>query len=267
MAALIRRTARDGALLLGVIALSLVLMEIVFAFFISQLSTEFLEQLPEVIRRLIQGLAGIDVTQAPQALFVTVGFIHPLVLAITWAFLIALGTRATVGQIDRGTADLLLALPVRRATVYVATSLVWAAGTVILAASVCIGAQLGPRIAPLEEHPDAATLLIPAVNLVALLLATGAMIAAVSAFCTRRGVAVGVAVAVLLAAFLLHFLEPFLSFFRKLGVIGFLHYYRPVETVRDGVWPLRDIAVLLVAGAFVWLIGLWRFTRRDIPAV
>jgi len=66
---------------------------------------------------------------------------------------------------------------------------------------------------------------------------------------------------------LLNFLGQFWSIAEQIALLGLLHYYRPLPIVRTGDWPVQDIAVLLGLGAVFWSAGLWRFTRRDIPAV
>ena len=61
------------------------------------------------------------------------GLVHPFLFAVTWGFMTAICTRITVGEIDQGTADLLLTLPLSRSTIYVSTSLVWIVAAVFLA--------------------------------------------------------------------------------------------------------------------------------------
>ena len=46
---------------------------------------------------------------------------------------------------------------------------------------------------------------------------------------------------------------------------GYLHYYRPVDVVRDGRWPVRDLCLLGTVAVVFWTIGLLIFRRKDIP--
>jgi multisubunit Na+/H+ antiporter MnhB subunit len=82
----------------------------------------------------------------------------------------------------------------------------------------------------------------------------------------RRGVAVGIVVGLLLFSFLINFLEPLFPPVRSIAFLGFLHYYRPVEAVRDGVWPVLNLTVLGVSAAGAWALAFEFFARRDIPA-
>ena len=81
----------------------------------------------------------------------------------------------------------------------------------------------------------------------------------------RRGVAVGILLAVLLFSYLSNFLASFIEFFRAIGFLGLLDYYRPVESVRDGTWPVRNLLILSAVAIVGWTCGLLVFRRRDVP--
>ena len=53
----------------------------------------------------------------------------------------------------------------------------------------------------------------------------------------------------------------------KVAFLGILDYYRPLFIMRDGVWPLRDMAVLLGAAAVLWTAAGVLFARRDVCTV
>jgi len=268
-AAIIRRTARDTAMLLAVAAAGIIAFEIFFVQIVEQIS----ETLPEIWRRLpfvgriLHVLAGVDIgREVSVRALLGLGFVHPLVLAITWGYLIAICTNTTVGEIDRGTTDLLLTLPLSRQTVYVSNTVVWVAGGTVLAVGTRVGMQIGTYLTRIGEQIDGIRMWIPVVNLLILSLAVGGTATLVGTLCVRRGQAVGIVVGIVLLSFMVNFLEAFLPAFGRLGFLGFLHYYRPVEALRDGTWPLRNLTVLGGITLLTWLLGLWRFSRRDIPA-
>src|SRR5688572_6278691 len=86
------------------------------------------------VKSLIAALLGIDVEgELTAQLMQSILWVHPVVLALIWAHEIILCTRVPAGEIDRGTVDLLLGLPVSRFKVYVAETLVWLmSGVVVL---------------------------------------------------------------------------------------------------------------------------------------
>ena len=76
-------------------------------------------------RNLIRGLLGpIGDNIGPGALL-SLACVHPVVLTLVWAHEIMFCTRIPVAEIDRGTIDILLSLPVSRWQVYRTETLVW----------------------------------------------------------------------------------------------------------------------------------------------
>ena len=220
-----------------------------------------------LFRRIAKMLVGADLgTEATATAIVTIGFAHPLLFTLTWIFLLTTCTRVVVSEIERGTADLLLALPVSRETVYASFTVVWvAAGIPISLAPLC-GAWLGESVAPLWEPLDLSRLAILIVNLLALYLVVGSATVFVSTLVTRRGSAIAIVLAWLLGSFLLNFLALSWSTAKAIAFIGVLHYYRPLPVIRSGEWPIGNITVLVAAAVGFWLAGRWQFARRDIPA-
>lgn len=266
--ALIRKTARDSALLLGISVVAVALFQVLFAVAMSNLAPDLLDLWARLafLRRIFQVLFSIDLsTTVSINTLIVIGFVHPFLFAVTWAFLVTTCTRVTVGEIDRGTADLLLALPVSRASIYASTSVVWVAASALIAFSAWVGVWIGGRIFILTEPLDMGRLGIAAVNQFALYVVIGAITMLVSSAVNRRGVAVAIVMSILLFSFLINFLEAFVPFIEKISFLGMLSYYRPVESVRDGTWPVGDIAVLGAAAAVAWTIGLVIFRRKDVP--
>jgi ABC-2 type transport system permease protein len=221
------------------------------------------------MRRLIGMLVGAEISGdvMMSAAFVAVGFIHPVMLALSWGFLLATCSRVIVGEIERGTADLLLTLPVSRAAVYTSVSAVWMLTGLPICFSALLGSWIGKTLFPLEDPVNYGRLAIVTVNLYAMYLAVGSATLFASSVASRRGPAISCVLAVLLASFLLNFLAQFWSAAQPCRFFGILEYYRPLEIVLSGDWPVRNLGVLLALGLVLWLAGLWRFARRDIPAV
>jgi ABC-type transport system involved in multi-copper enzyme maturation permease subunit len=185
--------------------------------------------------------------------------------ATTWGFMIAIGTGITVGEIERGTADLLLTLPLSRGAIYASTTTVWILAAILLSAAAWLGIWLGCLAFPPREPVDLGRLAAAVVNLLVLCLAIGGATSLVSCLVNRRGVAVAIMVAVLLFSFLINFLAVFIEFFRTISFLGLLDYYRPVESIRDGTWPVRNLAILGAVALTGWIGGLIVFHRKDVP--
>ncbi|RMF84544.1 MAG: hypothetical protein D6744_02915 [Planctomycetota bacterium] len=267
--ALLRKTLRDSRWLLLACVLGAAAFEMLWVLVVSEFADDLLQlwRKIEFLRRMLRALLSVDISEdVSVTTLLAMGLVHPLLLSLNWALAIATCTRVTVGEIDRGTADLLLSLPISRSNVYLTTSIVWIAGGALIAAGAWCGLAIGQRVLDLPEAPNLWRLLIAVVNLYAFYLACAAMTLLAATVVDRRGVAVAIALTVLLVSFLVNFLEVFVPLVRHISFLGFLYYYRPVEVVRDAHWPVVPLMVLLSAAAGCWLIGWRRFATRDIPA-
>jgi len=266
--AVFHKTARETALLLAILTAALVGFELLFVLAMG----EFAEEITGIwkvgfIRRFIQVLVGADLfADLTPTTIMTVGLAHPLLYAFTWTLLLTTCTRVIAGEVDRGTADLLLTLPISRVATYASVSAVWALAGVVVSFAPLLGVWLGESLYPLSEPIELRRLWIPVINLFALYLAIGGAATLVSSAVSRRGQAVAIILAGLLGSFLLNILAQFWSPAKEISFLGLLHYYRPLVSVRAGEWPLGDIAVLVGIAGCCWLAGLWWFSRRDIPA-
>jgi ABC-2 type transport system permease protein len=196
----------------------------------------------------------------------TFGFVHPVLFAILWAMLLTMTTRAIVGEIGRGTADVLLTLPVSRVAVYVSTSLVWLLACVLCSFAPLPGLWIGEQIFALPDPLVFRHIARLCVHLLTLNVCVAAVTVFVSSFASRRGVAIAIVLTMLLVSDLISLLVQFWPAVRPLRYLGFLNYYRPLPVVRADGLLWGDIGVLLAIAAVAWLAGLWHYARRDIPA-
>src|SRR5262249_39139303 len=97
--------------------------------------------------------------------------------------------------------------------------------------------------------------------------AVGGLSWLVSSLSDRRGRAMTIVFLVLLALFLLNYLAPFWGPLEKIAFLSPLHYHRPVNVLGSGVWPWRDMGVLLTSGGAMWLAAGAVFARRDLCTV
>jgi len=268
--AVVLKSARDSLVLLLLVLAAIVTLETLYVLAMGRLAGDLLDIWRKIpfLKDVMRVLVGVNITGDVSATtLITLGLVHPVLLATSWAFLLTVCTRDITGDIDTGTADLVLTLPLPRRAVYIGTTVVWVVACAAFSTAAWCGIALGEQVFHTSEPLALRRLVIPVVNLCALLLAIGGVSMLVAALSSRRVVAVAIMLGILLASFLVNFLEVFVEQMRYVAFLGFLHYYRPVDAVRTGQWPLSQLAVLLIGGAIAWSIGLWRFNRRDIPAV
>ena len=166
---------------------------------------EIFEQFP-IAKTLVTALLGTEVgdtiTARTMQAFL---WVHPVVLALMWGHEITLCTRMPAGEIDRGTADILLSWPVSRRKIYVCETLVWLASGILLIGLGYLGHRSTVSTMPVGMRPEWSRAALVMTNLYCVYLAVGGMVFLVSALSDRRGRAVAVAFALVLASFLLNF--------------------------------------------------------------
>ena len=232
----------------------------------AQLSQEWLKL--DFARGLMQSMVGTEFAERiTLTMFQSMAWVHPVVLALVWAHALVCCTRVPAGEIDRGTADILLGLPVSRWEIFLSETLVWlVCGAAVLAAAL-VGNLLGGLALPLAQRPQLARLLIVLLNLYCMYGAVGGLAWLVSSLSSRRGRAMTLVFLILLALLLLNYLAQFWPPLERLVFLGPLHYLRPVGVLASGTWPWRDLSVLAVSGGVLWLAGGLIFARRDLCTV
>lgn len=222
----------------------------------------------EYIRNMMESLVGTELPPGvgPSA-FGTIVWVHPLILIITWTHAIALLTRLPAGEVDRGTIDLLLSLPLSRRSLYVSETFVWVVSGAFLMAMLLLGNVLGHQLAPSEDPPGLIRSAGVALNFYALYLAVGALALFISTMSDRRGRAIGGTFAVVASGFLWNFIGPYWEPADRFSFLSPLSYYRPVSILQDGIFPTTDLAILLAVALFFWTAGAATFIRRDICTV
>lgn len=269
--AILRKTFRDYRAVFIVVLIGMVVFEIFAVRMILEgakdlaLLKQWLERpfLKTILKLALGADISKDLTPATLAVF---GLAHPMIYTMTWALLLTIATGVTVAESQRGTADLLLTLPVSRIATYCTTSIVWIVAAALASVAPYVGMLIGERFFPLTEPLRYAGMRAVAVNYFALCLSIGAVAMFVSTLATRRGWAIGVICGLLLFSDFINLLAQLWKPVENIAFLGFLHYYRPLPVLLSGQPPADDMAVLLGTAALAWLGGLLIFTRRDIPA-
>jgi ABC-type transport system involved in multi-copper enzyme maturation permease subunit len=250
-------------------ALALLLVMGLLTFVLPQVQEnigDVLERIP-FVKSLIAALLGIDVEgELTAQLMQSVLWVHPTVLSLIWAYEIIICTRIPAGEVDRGTIDILLGLPVARWSVYLAESAVWLAGGLLVLSCGMLGYWGMHQELPGAPVSSRATWYV-LLNLFCVYLAVGGLSLLISSLNDRRGWAIGIIFAILLASFLINFLAPLWEPARYAAPFSFMHYYQPAEIMRTSTLPARNLLVLLTAAGATWLAGGLVFSRRDLCTV
>ena len=251
-----------GLVLMGVEAL----LAFVLPKFSAQLTQEWLQI--DLVRGIVQAMLGTEIAgRIGPPMFQAIAWVHPVALALLWAHATISCTRVPAGEVDRGTVDVLLSLPVSRWELFFSETAVWLFCAAVVLLAGLAGNLLGSLALPADQRPEVGRLLIVLSNLFCLYAAVGGFAWLVSSLSERRGRAMTTVFLVLLALFLLNYLAPFWQPLERVVFLSPLHYHRPVSILAGGAWPWRDMGILLGAGAAMWLAAGVVFARRDLCTV
>ena len=267
---LLRKAWQETWTVTALCGLGLILFEAVEGYTLVTLQSEvsvILSQFP-VLEKLLRMLVGADRTlgQLGPDAFPAIAWAHPLALVLIWTHAVTCCTRVPAGEVDRGSIDVLLGLPVSRWQLQVNESFAWVASGAGLLLMFVAGNRLGNALAhgPRIELWRLASL---AGNLFCLYVAVGGLAWLVSALSDRRGRAASVVAAFVLFSFLLSYLAPFWNVAEQFSFLSVLHYYVPLKVLREGLCPVRDMLVLGGLGAALWAAGGIVFARRDLSTL
>ncbi len=213
-------------------------------------------------------MLGVKVAEqlGPEA-FTAFPWVHPVILSLVWAHALLCCTQTPAGEIDRGTADVTMTLPVTRWGILVSHSIVWVVAGLIVLGCGLAGNTFGGRYVENSVQPDGFRVFLVLTNLFCLYLAVGAFSWLVSACSNRRGVALTALFVGLLASFLLNFLAPFWNIADRVSFLSLMYYYRPLFVLRDGTAPWSDIGILLATAIVLWIAAGIVFSRRDVCTI
>ncbi|MGL4464288.1 MAG: ABC transporter permease subunit, partial [Planctomycetia bacterium] len=187
---------------------------------------------------------------------------------LTWA--VARGSDSISGEIGRGTMEVLLAQPYRRATVLATQAAVTVFGALVLSLAVLVGTTAGLYARGMTDAVPPAALLPAAVNLFGFIFCVCGLTTFASSLDRYRWRTVGIA-----ASFCL--LQMMTKLFGRMWIYGgWLQYttifcaYEPQVFIvtPDGAWAasLSYNLVLYGLGLAGYTASFIVFTRRDLPA-
>lgn len=264
---LIRKTLRETWITTLIFASMLMVVEILLTtllpVFSEELSMAWLRL--EIVQKFLRALLAADAGDliGPHIL-VALPWVHPVCLALVWAHEITFCTRVPAAEIDRGTIDIFLGLPVSRTQVYASETVGWLLSGLFILGLGLAAIIAGTLLAAPEALPPAGQLAAAFANSFSLYAAVGGFTFLVSSLSSRKGQAVGWVFGVVLGSFLLSFLACFWEPARALDFLSFLTYYRPISIFQGRGWPAGDIASLVLTGLACWTYGWWVFRSRDI---
>jgi len=224
----------------------------------------YIRRMPEILKAMIgKDLLDIATTTGLGSF----AYLHPMTLAVLLGFAVLLPSGLIVGQIDRGTIELVLSTPLSRKKFMFTTVVAGGVAGVVLVAGMLLGTWLGVKHTELREPYNFGRIVICAVNLYAIYLVALGCSTFFSAVSTIRSWAVGWAFGLCLVAYLIHFTSEWWGWVRKISFLGPLYYYHPIKIATGQYDPSRDIMCMVAASVVLFVVSIVWFSRRDIAVV
>lgn len=239
------------------------LIAIVLPRFQQQMSMQILEM--PFVKRIVEGMLGTRVAdQVGPELLWSIPWAHPVMLSLILAHAVICCTRLPAGEVDRGTIDITLGLPISRWQWMRTDGLVWLVSAMVVIALLVAGNKVGSAIAGSDHVLGLDESVILYINILGVYLAVGSGAWLISSLSDRRGKAMTLAFVLIVTSFLISYLEQFWEPARYAAWFSVLSYNRPLYVLRDGSWPVRDLCVLYGAAVVLWGSAAVVFTRRDL---
>ncbi len=226
-------------------------------------------RVPGFVRELRNSLLGIDNSMgaSPADLGIAIAWSHPIIIALVAAHAIIVCTRILAAEVERGTVDVLLALPVSRFRLFLSETFAWFMSAVMLFAGMYAGTYVGSRFVAENLRPDFTNLLVVLANLVLVYSCIG-MIAMLGAVMWDRRVRAVLAAIILTVLSVLinflHALDDSLEFTKQFRFLSILDYYRPIDALMSGNWPWQNLGVLAGTTLGLWILAVVWLSRRDV---
>ena len=193
------------------------------------------------------------------------GFNHPLILITIIMVAIILPARHLAGEVEEGTLELLLSMPVSRFTIAFSLWLFTAIALAWLVLGCWTGIGLGMILFPETHTLYRPGLLRSGFNLWLLMLTIGSYTFLISSFLKERGKASQRAAAITIFFYFLKFAVKIWSKIDFLEPFSVFNYYQPQELMMQKPLPIMHLAVLAALIILCSALAFRQVGRRDVP--
>lgn len=219
---------------------------------------DIFDKLPEAMRALFAP-GGVDLT-TPEGFIATEFFsiVGPLLF---FGYTIAIGGSATAGEEERGTIDMLAALPIARWRIPLEKFIALVLGTAILAVALWGGIVVGGRVVNVDLSARGIAALTASAALMGLVF--GALALWLGAATGRRTFSIGVAFGAAIVAYFIYSFSELVDLLKPVRGLSPFTYYIGDNPLKNGLLPM-NVAVLAGATVVFLVLALLTFQRRDL---
>ena len=258
------RRARFGARALSAYAAAALLFQYLLVLVFRTLDIGALGPVMEMLPSGLRALLGAEAAEllSPRG-FLALVFVHPVMLVLYIAFVIAFASGALAGEIERRSIALILVRRVTRRQIVGGVALMLLLGATVLMVLLWVGTALWTTVYGLGPVDLTAFAWVAGTGL-ALLWALSGVALLASAATSEGGRAAGLAVAFTIAAYVGNYLANLSTQWRWIKPYSVFGYWDPQEIVRQGTGQWTDLYVPLAVAAAGIVLALIVFSRRDV---
>lgn len=196
---------------------------------------------------------------------ITLGFQHPLGIAMIAIFAVGASATAVAGERARGTLEVLLARPISRLSLYASILAALLIAVTIVLLAILGGMIGGSAIQGIADEIDLGLMPLVALNGFGLWAAFTTFGLAASVSFDRPGPAIGLSLAYLLANYFLEILGSLWTDAAWTQDYSLLHHFNPGQILTGELQPM-DLVIVFVAALVPIIYAIMVFPRRDLAA-
>lgn len=194
--------------------------------------------------------------------YIVLQFLSLFWVIIMAAFVISFARNMVSGELEDGTLELLLSQPIERWNLLTSEGATLLCGIVSLVVTTILSIIVFGSIFRVGITYGG-YLSFMALGTALFIAIAGYSIFFSALFKESRRAAM-VSAGLTLAFYLLHFAGSYWSVADKIDWFGLFHYYRPLEVINGGGFPVKSVLVLLAFGVVGFAAALWVFRNKDI---
>jgi len=218
-----------------------------------------------------QKLSGVPFAEvATPAGRVALAFVDPVIVLAATVWGITRGSDAVSGQLERGTMEMVLASPVRRATVFATHAAATLAGGAVICGVLLAATWSAVALGPWQGAIDPSRFAPAVANVFGLVTCMAGVAGLLSAAGSHRSHTIGIMCGFYVFAILAKLVGRLSSSLGWCGYLSILNAYEPQRLVGDPATAWRLLlaydGVLLGIGLAAYAAGALIFAKRDLPA-
>lgn len=265
-----KKAVSDARMQLVISCGLLVLFGWVFVWLMSLFKMGAWGTLLKLLPNFVEPMLGVPLADlAAPAGRLSILYVHPITVLVCIAWAAGRGADSVGGDIARGRMELLLTLPMRRASLLIAPSVVSSLGAALVAGSVWVGTWLGLATIRLDIEVSARQFLPGVVNLFAMMICLGGVTTLFSSWDRDRWRPIWLGGGFYVVSEVLEMISRLWQPGWWLKYATFVTAFDPQRLIlmESDPWPLslRYNGTLLVLGLIGYAAAALVLTCRDIP--